>query len=68
MHGSRVPLWVDEEGRREVNRILDGALEAILRVREEAGERLAESGEEGLHMRATMLCIDTPPPKGPRAR
>jgi DNA-binding transcriptional ArsR family regulator len=65
-HGSRAPFRVDEQGRREVNRILDGALEAIRRVEEEAGERLAEGGEEELHVRTTMLCVDVPQPRGTR--
>jgi DNA-binding transcriptional ArsR family regulator len=65
-HGSRALPCVDEQGRREVNQILDRALEAILEVGEAASERLADSEEEPLHLRTVMLCIDMPRPESLR--
>jgi DNA-binding transcriptional ArsR family regulator len=67
-HTSRTPLYLDEQGWREVGQIQDEALDAIFQVQEAAAQRLAESKDEGLHASASMLCIEMPTPRGRRSR
>ncbi len=54
-HMSRTVALVDEQGWREINRIQDEALLAILAAKEQSGERLTESGAEGRYVMAAML-------------
>jgi len=59
-HFSRVVPRVDARGWRELTRILDEALAAILAVQEAAAERLAEGGENGIPVLSAMLCCELP--------
>jgi hypothetical protein len=60
-HASRTVSVVDEQGWRELTRIQDEALEAILAIQAESTERLAERGEEGAAVLSAMLCFEMPP-------
>jgi DNA-binding transcriptional ArsR family regulator len=62
-HSSRTPFYVDERGWKEINEIQNEALERSLEVGTAAAQRLAENGEQGIHGRAVMLCIEMPPPR-----
>ncbi|MGE5281145.1 MAG: ArsR/SmtB family transcription factor [Chloroflexota bacterium] len=54
-HVSRSPGLVDERGREELLEILDDALSRVQTVQRESGERLRESGEEGVTVTISML-------------
>ena len=57
-HRSRTVSLVDERGWREINRIQDDALLAILAVKAESAERLAESGDEGMVALSAMFSCE----------
>ena len=57
-HVSRVVALVDERGWRELARIQDDALHAILAVKAESAERLDERGEDGMPVLSAMLCFE----------
>ena len=57
-HVSRTVSLVDEQGWRELNRIQDEALWAILAAKAESTERLAENREEGMFVLSAMLCFE----------
>lgn len=59
-HTSRTVCQVDERGWAEMNRVLADAVDAILAIREESAERLAERGEEGMPALAAMICSELP--------
>ena len=60
-HASRTVSVVDEQGWRELARIQEDALEAVLRIKAASAERLAESGEDGVLALSAMLCFELPP-------
>jgi len=62
-HVSRAPLVVDEEGWREIVEINAEALDATLRVQEASAERMAKSGENGIYISSSILCMEMPAPK-----
>jgi IclR helix-turn-helix domain len=64
-HASRTRFVVDAQGWRELNRIQDEALDASFAVQAASAERLAESGEEGVHVMGAMLTVEMPPPSHP---
>jgi predicted transcriptional regulator len=64
-HTSRTRFVVDAQGWRELNRIQDEALGASFEVQASSAERLAESGEEGIHVMGAMLTVEMPPPSHP---
>jgi DNA-binding transcriptional ArsR family regulator len=68
-HLSRVPLYVDEEGWRELVEIQSKALEASLDVQAASAERAAngESEGEGVHVSASMMCFEMPVPPNRRS-
>jgi hypothetical protein len=57
-HVSRTVSLVDEQGWRELNRIQDEALWAILVAKTESAERLAETREDGMLVLSAMLCFE----------
>jgi predicted transcriptional regulator len=59
-HASRTISLVDEQGWRELTRIQDDALEASFAIQTESGERLAESGAEGMSVLSAMFCCELP--------
>jgi hypothetical protein len=61
-HASRTVSVVDDQGWRELSRIQEESLEAVLRVKAESAERLAERGEDGMLALSAMLCFELPPP------
>lgn len=65
-HNSRTHLLVDEQGRREIKKIQDHALEASLAVGSASADRLKESEAIGLPLKTVMLCIDCSNPKRER--
>jgi DNA-binding transcriptional ArsR family regulator len=58
----RVPMIVDLEGWRELNRINSRALDETLEVQAKSAERLAKSDEDGIHVSASLLCFEMPAP------
>ncbi len=64
-HTSRTRFVVDAQGWRDLNRIQDEALDASFAVQAASAERLAESGEEGVHVMGAMLSVVMPPPRRP---
>lgn len=61
-HTSRTPLYVDEQGWRELGQIQNEALEAILQVQAASAERMVNENGEGIRASASMLCIEMPDP------
>jgi len=59
-HASRTLSVVDEQGWRELARIQEEALEAVLAIKAASAERLAESGEDGMLALSAMLCFEVP--------
>ncbi len=64
-HMSRTRFVVDAQGWRELNGIQDEALDASFAVQAASAERLAESGEEGIHVMGAMLTAEMPSPSRP---
>lgn len=64
-HMSRTRFVVDAQGWRELNRIQDEALDASFAVQAASAERLAESGEAGIHVMGAMLTAEMPSPSRP---
>lgn len=62
-HATRVPLYVDEEGWRELVQIHATALDAEFQVQAASAERMAKSGEDGFHVSASILCMEVPAPQ-----
>jgi DNA-binding transcriptional ArsR family regulator len=60
-HASRTVSQVDEQGWSELTRIKQEALEGIFAVQAASGERLAETGEEGIRAMSALLCFELPP-------
>jgi AcrR family transcriptional regulator len=59
-HLVRAPLFLDAEGWREVDQILDGALDAVLKARDRSAERLRKSGEAPLETRLAYYFFEMP--------
>jgi DNA-binding transcriptional ArsR family regulator len=62
-HTSRTPLYVDEQGWKELGEIQNEALDAILQVQAASAERMVNGSEDGIHASASMLCIEMPTPR-----
>lgn len=59
-HAIRTVLQVDEQGWRELSRIHDDALEAVLEIQGASAERLAEAKKEGWPALSAMFCLELP--------
>jgi AcrR family transcriptional regulator/DNA-binding transcriptional ArsR family regulator len=59
-HLTRMPLWVDEQGWRELGDIHAGALDATVQVQERARARLRESGEKAVSARSVLVLFELP--------
>jgi DNA-binding transcriptional ArsR family regulator len=59
-HMSWTPMMVDEQGWKEINGIIDGALKQILKAQAESVKRLSKSKEEGISMSVAMLGYEVP--------
>jgi AcrR family transcriptional regulator len=59
-HLSRVPLWVDERGWREVGETIEAALQRCLEIRAESKERLRAGGGEMITGRAVLMTFELP--------
>jgi DNA-binding transcriptional ArsR family regulator len=57
-HFSRVPLYLDEEGWREIGDICTRALDQILVAQARCAERLDESGVRGFRALAALLLFE----------
>lgn len=62
-HLSRTPMVVDRKGWEDAAELLAGALDRLLEIQSEAGERLAESGEAGMLSKVVMLHFKSPNPQ-----
>ncbi|HEY5052254.1 MAG TPA: ArsR family transcriptional regulator [Solirubrobacterales bacterium] len=67
-HTSRTPLYVDEQGWKELGQIQNEALDAILQVQATSSERMVNGSDEGIQASAAMLCIEMPAPKQRRSQ
>jgi len=59
-HMSWTPGVVDEQGWKEINGILDGALKDVLKAQAAAVKRLARSKEDGINMSVAMIGYEVP--------
>jgi Helix-turn-helix domain len=59
-HFTWIPLTVDEEGWNAMIEILASAFKQVLRVNEEAGERLAKTGETGIEATVALVGFESP--------
>jgi DNA-binding transcriptional ArsR family regulator len=59
-HMSWTPGVVDEQGWKEINSILDGALKDVLKAQAAAVKRLARSKEAGINMSVAMIGYEVP--------
>ena len=60
-HSSCSQLYVDEQGRKEIDAILDGALNATLEVQKASASRVAEGASEATQkLTSALLCVDLP--------
>jgi DNA-binding transcriptional ArsR family regulator len=59
-HMSWTPMLVDEQGWREINDILGGALKEVLKAQAASVKRLAKSKDEGINMSVAMLGYEVP--------
>ena len=63
-HLSRIPMTLDEEGWKEVVDLLEQALEELLAIQVRATNRMANSGEEPMLTKVSIIHFNSPP--GPR--
>lgn len=65
-HLSRTPLVLDGQGWRELNRMLNEAVERGLDLQAEAAERMSVSGEQGISVRMALFGFEagSDSPKG----
>ena len=61
-HLSRTPMVVDKKGWEEVSSLLMDTLNRILEIQGEAGERLANSGENGMLSKVEIMHFRSPDP------
>jgi DNA-binding transcriptional ArsR family regulator len=59
-HMSWTPMMVDEQGWKEINGIIDGALKQVLKAQTESVKRLSKSKEDGINMSVAMLGYEVP--------
>lgn len=60
-HLSRTSMWVDEQGWRDLTRVQEEALLALISIREESARRLSEKGERGVPATAAIVGFERPP-------
>jgi DNA-binding transcriptional ArsR family regulator len=58
-HISRVPLYLDEEGWREIATILSRSLDTVLEAQAQCAERLDREGREGFGGLAAIFMFET---------
>jgi DNA-binding transcriptional ArsR family regulator len=61
-HLSRTPMVVDKKGWEDTVEALANTLDRLLEIQAEAGERLAQSGEESTLAKVVMLHFKSPNP------
>lgn len=61
-HLSRTPMVVDKKGWEDTVEVLAGTLDRLLEIQAEAGQRLAESGDESTLAKVVMLHFKSPNP------
>jgi hypothetical protein len=54
-------MLVDEQGWKDLGETLTGALERVMEIQAEAGQRLAKSSEKSFPVSVTMLGYEVPP-------
>lgn len=59
-HMSRTPLVLDEEGWQATGRCIEDALRQVCEIQQEAAERLAGDGDEGISSTLLLLHFETP--------
>jgi AcrR family transcriptional regulator len=57
---TRTPLWVDEEGWRELKRVHERALAASMEIAERNRRRLEESGDQGFEVQSIQIAFEIP--------
>lgn len=62
-HLSRTPMVVDKRGWGDVSTLLVETLDRILEIQAEAGERIAQSGEEGMLAKVEIMHFTSPRPQ-----
>lgn len=61
----RMPIWVDEQGWRELSDALDLTFDACIEIQRRIGERLQEKGDpqEGFPVRVHLVSFEPAPPE-----
>jgi DNA-binding transcriptional ArsR family regulator len=59
-HLSRTPLLLDEQGLAELSRAQTRLLTESVQIETNAIARMAEGGEEGMHVISVMMCFPLP--------
>jgi AcrR family transcriptional regulator len=62
---ARIPLWVDEEGWRELHEALNASLEECFEIQRRSKRRWDEKGDPtaGLPVRVHLVSFEAPPPE-----
>ena len=59
-HLSRYPLVLDEQGWKELGKVLTDLFDETVRIESESASRLADSGEEGFNAKLAVLAFESP--------
>jgi DNA-binding transcriptional ArsR family regulator len=60
-HSSCSQLDLDEQGRKEIHKVLDDALNATLAIQQASADRVAKGDSEaGQKVTSALLCVDMP--------
>jgi AcrR family transcriptional regulator len=59
-HLVRLPMWLDDQGWRELSETLDGTLDSCLAIQERAKGRLRKMESDGFPVRVILVSFETP--------
>src|SRR5262245_44972138 len=59
-HMSRSPLLLDKKGWKDASKVLNNALERLIKIQSESTDRMARSGEAGMNVMVAMMGIELP--------
>ena len=57
---SRTPLLLDKKGWQDAGKVLNSALERLIKIQSDSTDRMARSGEEGMNVMVAMMGIELP--------
>ncbi len=59
-HMSRTPLLLDQKGWADAGKVLNKALEGLMKIQSESTDRMARTQEEGLNVMVAMMGVELP--------